>query len=124
MRILFDSLKAAAGALQHARWQLRHATALLAKHLTQPSARVRGAVVDALGAIRFASRSVSTSQFAFENLLAIWLAHSVVDPTLRLSDEDIRTLAEQPAMKDAFASNEFTRSLLRQLTALGVAETY
>lgn len=122
IRILYAALKSAAAAYRQAKWQGERATISLQSAIATAPHPGRSMVIDALGAIRLAHSSAATALRTVENLLAVWLAHGMLDETLRFGVADVAQLEAQDDLRAVFADSSFCAAILRQLKLVAAGE--
>jgi hypothetical protein len=124
IRDLYGYLVSAALAFKHSIWQRDHASRIMLEAsiarthaATIPQYEVRLERASLLAAYRFAFRSAETTLRTFENLLAIFLAHCMVDRELFMdSPESLDRMEAQ--LEDPLRASNFSQSIMRRLRIL------
>lgn len=119
---LYRALEATACAYRHAAWQAERSSLALQASLATPGPTGRALAMDALAALQLSHSSRSTSLSTFENLLAVWLAHSLVDPSLQLNAPSLGRMERHPHMRSLFEESDFCAALLRHLKILAAGD--
>jgi hypothetical protein len=142
---LVDAVAQVADAYVHAQWQrgraaraaadLAAAAPVVAGVAAQPMAVAAGGVPGAAAAAaattaaavaatlgespqQFAATAAATARFAFENLMCVWLAHSLTQPALRVDARDLAQFAARPGIAAALRDSPFAELALGQLQVL------